>query len=88
MRVLKWIVERCEGKAGAEETPVGHAPRFEDIDFTGMDISREQFNELMSLDEGLWKKELQDHDTLFQSLGTRLPEALRDERKRRGASFA
>ena len=88
MRVLKWIVERCEGKAGAEETPVGHAPRFEDIDFTGLDITREQFDELMSLDEGLWKKELQDHDTLFQSLGTRLPDALRDERKRRGASFA
>jgi phosphoenolpyruvate carboxykinase (GTP) len=88
MRVLKWIVERCEGKAGATETPVGHAPRFEDIDLNGLDISRQQFEELMALDAGQWKQELQEHDTLFESLGTRLPEVLRDERKRRGVSFA
>ena len=88
MRVLKWIVERCNGKAGAAETPVGNAPRFEDLDLNGLDISRQQFDELMSLDTGLWKKELQDHDVLFESLGARLPATLRDERKRRGASFA
>ena len=88
MRVLKWIVERCNGKAGAAETPVGNSPRFEDLDLNGLDISRQQFDELMSLDTGLWKKELQDHDVLFESLGARLPATLRDERKRRGASFA
>jgi len=88
MRVLKWIVERCNGKAGAVETPVGNAPKFEDLDLSGLDISRQQFDELMSLDTGLWKKELQDHDVLFESLGARLPATLRDERKRRGASFA
>ena len=88
MRVLKWIVERCEGKAGATETPVGRAPRFEDIDLNGLDIPRAQFEELMSLDAGLWKKELQEHDALFESLGARLPDVLRDERKRRGANFA
>ena len=88
MRVLKWIVERCEGKAGATDTPAGNAPRFEDIDLNGLDISRQQFDELMSLDKDLWKKELQDHDTLFESLGSRLPAALSEERKRRGANFA
>ena len=88
MRVLKWIVERCEGKAGATDTPAGNAPRFEDIDLNGLDISRQQFDELMSLDKDLWKKELQDHDTLFESLGSRLPAALSEERKRRSANFA
>jgi phosphoenolpyruvate carboxykinase (GTP) len=88
MRVLKWIIERCDGKAGAAETPLGSAPRYEDIDLKGLEISREQFGELMSLDAGLWKKELQDHDTLFESLGTRLPASLREERSRRGAGFA
>jgi phosphoenolpyruvate carboxykinase (GTP) len=88
MRVLKWIVERCEGKAGATDTPAGNAPRFEDIDLNGLDISRQQFDELMSLDKDLWKKELQDHDTLFESLGSRLPAALSEERKRRGSNFA
>jgi len=53
MRVLKWIVERCEGKAGATDTPAGNAPRFEDIDLNGLDISRQQFDELMSLDKDL-----------------------------------
>jgi len=88
MRVLKWIVERCEGKAGATDTPAGNAPRFEDIDLNGLDISRQQFDELMSLDKDLWKKELQDHDTLFESLGSRLPAALSEERKLRGSNFA
>ena len=88
MRVLKWIVERCDGKVGATETSLGNAPSFEDLDLKGLDITREQFDELMSLDTGLWRKELQEHDTLFQSLGARLPETLREERKRRGASFA
>ena len=88
MRVLKWIVERCEGKAGSTDTPAGNAPRFEDIDLNGLDISRQQFDELMSLDKDLWKKELQDHDTLFESLGSRLPAALSEERKRRGSNFA
>ena len=88
MRVLKWIVERCEGKAGATDTPAGNAPRVEDIDLNGLDISRQQFDELMSLDKDLWKKELQDHDTLFESLGSRLPAALSEERKRRGSNFA
>ena len=88
MRVLKWIVERCEGKAGATDTPAGNAPRFEDIDLNGLDILRQQFDELMSLDKDLWKKELQDHDTLFESLGSRLPAALSEERKRRGSNFA
>ena len=88
MRVLKWIVERCEGKAGAAESPVGNVPRFEDLDLNGLGMSRQQFDELMSLDKDLWMKELQDHDTLFESLASRLPASLRDERKRRGSSFA
>ncbi len=69
MRVLKWIIERCDGRAQAVDTPLGRAPRYEDIDFAGMDgMSRERFDQLMSLDATLWRKELQDHAALFENL--------------------
>jgi phosphoenolpyruvate carboxykinase (GTP) len=88
MRVLKWIIERCGGQAKAVDTPLGRAPRYEDIDFSGMDgMSRERFDQLMSLDATLWRKELQDHSALFESLQKRLPDALKVERESLATSF-
>jgi phosphoenolpyruvate carboxykinase (GTP) len=64
MRVLKWIVERCEGKAGAAETPIGRMPRFEDMEWEGLDTAgaKEMFGKLTQVDSKLWKDELKDHD--------------------------
>src|SRR4051812_25041582 len=88
MRVLKWIVERCNGRAQAVDTPLGRAPRYEDLDFSGMEgMSRERFNQLMSLDPELWRKELQEHDALFKNLEQRLPDALKRERRTLEANF-
>ena len=88
MRVLKWIVERCMGRAQAVSTPLGNAPRYEDIDLAGMkDMTSERFTKLMSLDAGLWRKELQDHDALFKNLQDRLPAALKAERDALATSF-
>ena len=88
MRVLKWIVERCMGRAQAEKTALGSAPRYEDLDLAGMkDMSRERFIKLMSLDAELWRKELQDHDTMFKDLQDRLPAALNAERQALATSF-
>ena len=88
MRVLKWIVERCMGRAQAVSTPLGNAPRYEDIDLAGMqDMTPERFTKLMSLDAGLWRKELQDHDALFKNLEDRLPAALKAERDALATSF-
>ena len=88
MRVLKWIVERCMGRAQAVSTPLGNAPRYEDIDLAGMqDMTPERFTKLMSLDAGLWRKELQDHDALFKNLQDRLPAALKAERDALATSF-
>ena len=89
MRVLKWIVERCNGGAKAVDTPLGRAPSYEDLDLAGLDgMSPERFGQLMSLDAKLWQKELQDHDVLFGSLGQRLPGKLRAEREAMGAKFS
>jgi len=88
MRVLKWIVERCLGRAHAVDTALGRAPAFEDLDLNGMnDMNRARFDKLMSLDAGLWRKELQDHDKLFSDLKDKLPPALKNQRDALVRSF-
>ena len=73
MRVLKWIVERVQGKAAAVESPLGWMPRYQDMDWDGLEMSREQFNELTSVDRDVWQNELVAHEELFVKLYDRLP---------------
>jgi phosphoenolpyruvate carboxykinase (GTP) len=77
MRILKWIVERAKGRAISIESPIGWMPRYEDLDWRGMeDFSREQFNELMTVDRDAWQHELLSHEELFMKLYDRLPKEL------------
>ena len=74
MRVLKWIVQRTQGKVGAAESALGWLPRFEDMDFRGLpEITRERFEQLTRVDAQLWQKELESHAELFERLKARLP---------------
>lgn len=73
MRILKWIVERVHGKTYAIESPIGWVPKYEDIDWTGCDFSREDFNKVMSIDREMWKQEVASHEELFMKLYDRLP---------------
>jgi phosphoenolpyruvate carboxykinase (GTP) len=83
MRVLQWVVERCQGRGRGVETPLGTMPRYEDLTWVGLDkLSPAQFAELERIDNGAWREELSAHDELFGKFGSRLPEALETRRGR------
>jgi phosphoenolpyruvate carboxykinase (GTP) len=74
MRVLKWIVDRVHGRAYATESPLGWMPRYEDLDWNGLNFTADDFNhELMSVEREAWKKEVLSHEELFEKLYDRLP---------------
>jgi phosphoenolpyruvate carboxykinase (GTP) len=89
MRVLQWIAARCEGSVGGVETELGTMPRFEDLNWSGLEhISAAQFEELERVDAQAWRDELKLHDELFGKLGAQLPAALEQRRSRLGAALA
>jgi phosphoenolpyruvate carboxykinase (GTP) len=73
MRVLKWMIERVQGKVNSVESPLGWMPRYEDLDWRGLDMSRDRFAELMTVDREKWKAEILSHEALFSKLFDRLP---------------
>ncbi|HXJ61695.1 MAG TPA: phosphoenolpyruvate carboxykinase (GTP) [Verrucomicrobiae bacterium] len=77
MRVLKWIFDRCHGRAGADETPLGWVPRAKDFDLSGMDnFSPDRFNEAQSISIEEWKKEILEEDELMFQLHDSMPKEL------------
>jgi phosphoenolpyruvate carboxykinase (GTP) len=81
LRVLRWIVGRCQGRCRARETPLGWMPRYEDIDWTGLDFPREKFEQLSTLDRQAWRAELIQHEELFLDLHAHLPKEMIFERE-------
>jgi phosphoenolpyruvate carboxykinase (GTP) len=81
MRVLKWIVDRAHGRALGQETPIGWMPRYEDIEWKGLDFAREDFEQLQTLDRENWRREVLDHEELFLDLHDHLPPEIIYERE-------
>ncbi|MBK4737114.1 phosphoenolpyruvate carboxykinase (GTP) [Noviherbaspirillum pedocola] len=77
MRVLKWMMERVEGRTdnGAEHV-FGTTPRFQDLDWNGLNFSEQQFNTITSIDKAAWQDELKLHGELFDKLSHKLPAEL------------
>lgn len=76
MRVLQWMLARCEGRARAVETPVGYEPFPEDIDLEGLELSRETLRGLLRVDQGLWREETRGIRAFYAKFGGALPREL------------
>jgi phosphoenolpyruvate carboxykinase (GTP) len=79
LRVLRWIIDRCENRVGAQEVPIGFLPAAEDIDLSGLDVSDEELAQLLAVDREQWKVELDQVGEYLESYGERLPDELRTE---------
>ena len=81
MRVLEWIIKRCEGKVDADETAIGFVPKAEDINLEGIEdeVSEDQLKEILSVDNSLWEDEAKSIEEFYAKFGDRLPKALSDE---------
>jgi phosphoenolpyruvate carboxykinase (GTP) len=81
MRVLKWIIDRAQGKVGARETPIGNVPRTADLDLNGLDVSQARVEQALSVDTLEWKHELESVSDWFEKLEPTVPKALRFQRQ-------
>jgi phosphoenolpyruvate carboxykinase (GTP) len=79
IRVLKWVIERVNGKAGGRETPVGVVPRTEDLDLSGITVPREKLEKLFEVNMGEWGEEIKDIGESLKPYGKRLPSEIRTE---------
>ncbi len=81
MRVLEWIIKRCEGMGDADETAIGFVPKAEDINLAGIEdeVSEAQLKEILSVDNSLWDDEAKGIEEFYSKFGDRLPKALSDE---------
>jgi phosphoenolpyruvate carboxykinase (GTP) len=87
MRVLQWIVGRVEGTGKGEENAFGITPRYDDLDWKGLDFSRQQYEQVTSLDRDAWKTELGLHEQLFEQLAHHLPVEIRSTKARIASRF-
>ena len=77
LRVLEWIIDRCSGKAGAQETAIGNLPREEDLNLAGLDLAPGVLAQLLSVQAEEWHTEAADIEQYLDEYGTRTPAALR-----------
>jgi phosphoenolpyruvate carboxykinase (GTP) len=89
LRVLKWIVERCQGKAHGVKTPIGWVPEFADITWNGLEgFGPDHYEKVASLELSQWKDELGMHDELLNAFASRLPAELKARRTELGKAFS
>ena len=79
MRVLDWILKRCEETVDADETAIGYVPKPEDINLEGCSVDKETLKGLLNVDTETWKKEAEGIKEFYKKFGDRLPKELNDE---------
>ncbi len=76
LRILEWILDRCNSKVEAVKTPVGYVPRPQDLDLTGLNISRDALQRLLDIDRFEWIQEMESQKEFLKMFGNRLPREL------------
>ena len=79
MRVLNWIIDRCEDKVDAVETAIGYVPKAEDINIEGLDISIDTIRELLTVDVESWKEDVQNIKEFYALVGDHVPAEMHEE---------
>ena len=79
MRVLLWILDRCEGKKDAVESPIGYLPKKEDLDVNNLDIDDATMEELLTVDKAVWLEDVENQEQYFAQFGDRLPKEIKEE---------
>jgi len=80
--VLSWVIDRCEGRAGAQETPIGFLPNIEDLDLSGLALEEGALHQLLDLDYDAWHGEIDAIGRYLEEFGDRTPSSLRAEYQR------
>ena len=88
MRVLNWIIDRCEGKADATETAIGYVPKPEDIDLTDLDMDIETLKDILTVDKAVWEKEAAEIEEHYKKFGDKLPAELKEQLETLKANLA
>jgi len=81
LRAILWALDRCEGQGAAEKTAMGYVPTPQSLNLAGLQLSAETLKALLEVDPSEWKEDLQDQKVFFDSIGDRLPSALRQEQE-------
>ena len=78
-RVMKWVIDRIEQKAGGKTTPIGTVPTADDLDLSGLDVDAADVNEALSVNAAEWREELPLIEEWFEFVGDKLPTGIKDE---------
>lgn len=79
LRVLEWIINRCEGKADAAEAPIGYLPKPDDINPEGLDFSVDALKSILEVDRDLWLQEIKDIEEFYKKFGNKVPAELKKQ---------
>ena len=88
MRVLNWIIDRCEGNADATETAIGYIPKPEDIDLTDLDMDMDTLKGILTVDKEVWEKEAAEIEEHYKKFGDKLPKELKAQLENLKANLA
>jgi len=87
LRVLRWIVDRCAGRSGARETPIGFLPEPRDLDVRGLALGEDTLGKLLEVDPAAWRAEMDEIAGYLDDFGNRVPDTLTGEQRKTRAAL-